>query len=73
MAGVNLREEIMEVAFEQWTESTGTVQVGSNVFPRYRKTVSDNRCGPENHMVRPIPVPVKSREISLNSGGNTDE
>ena len=43
MAGVNLRDGIMEVAFEQWTERTGRVPVGSNVFPRYRETVSEDR------------------------------
>lgn len=80
MDGANLREGIMEVAFEQWTERTytrggralihqcryrhslrRTVQVGFNVFPRYRETVSDKS-----------PVPAECREYSLNLGGNTD-
>lgn len=43
MAGANLRDGIVEVAFEQWTERTGRVPVGSNVFPRYRETVSEDR------------------------------
>lgn len=33
MAGVNLRGECMEVAFELWTERTTRFQVGSNVIP----------------------------------------
>lgn len=34
MAGVNLRERIMEVAFEQWTEQeVRRTSVGFNVIP----------------------------------------
>ena len=38
MAGENLREEFMEVAFEQWTERASGIMtcralVGSNAFP----------------------------------------
>ena len=48
-AGVSSREGVMEVAFEQWTErirvDDADEQVGSNVFPRYREAVSDERCG----------------------------
>ena len=91
MDGVNLREGIMEVAFEQWTERTcgrqqnidssvpiqarltWTVQVGANVFLRYREAVSDDRDDQIKWLIRLIPVPAESRDHSLNSGGNTDE
>ena len=91
MDGVNLREGIMEVAFEQWTERTytrgsralihqcryrpsrrRTVQVGFNVFPRYREAVSDET----NDQERPGQVDSRTGRVqrfSLNSGGNTDE
>ena len=91
MDGVNLREGIMEVAFEQWTERTytrggralihqcryrhslrRTVQVGFNVFPRYREAVADEmndqeRAGQVDSRIGRV------QRFSLNSGGNTDE
>ena len=61
MDGENLREEAMEVAFEQWTERHDA-SVGFNVFP----ALQGNGIGDD-------PVPAESREYSLNLGGNTDE
>mgnify|MGYP005779154939 FL=1 len=49
------------------------VQVGFNVFLRYREAVSDDSDDQSKYMVRLIPVPAESRDYSLNSGGNTDE
>ena len=62
--GVNLREEIMEVAFEQWTERR-KLQVDFNVFPhvtgeRYRKSIYY------------FPYRQSAEKNSLNLGGNTD-
>ena len=52
---------------------TWTVQVGSNVFLRYREAVSDDSGDQRKWLIRLIPVPAESRDYSLNSGGNTDE
>ena len=43
VGGVNLREEIMEVAFEQWTEQRENISflVSSNVFPALAEAVSE--------------------------------
>ena len=49
------------------------VQVGFNVFPRYREAVSDDSGDQRKWLIRLIPVPAESRDYSLNSGGNTDE
>ena len=67
MDGANLRDGIVEVAFEQWTEQRRyrQRQVGFNVILRYRGTVSvlimDARTGRAQ------------RNFSLNLGGNTDD
>lgn len=59
-AGASLREGIMEVALEQWTERIRRMQVGFNV-----SRVTGKRYRTE--------VPYRqSAEISLNLGGNTD-
>lgn len=46
MAGVNLHEGFMEVAFEQWTEQRRkfrifSLSVGFNVFPALKEAVSE--------------------------------
>lgn len=66
MAGVNLHEGIIEVAFEQWIERN---QAGS------RKILS--RLQRHSHVTgkqyrKKIPVLTESRENSLNLGGTTD-
>ena len=44
MDGENLRDSVVEVAFEQRTQRQfcGFCPVGSDVFPRYRDTISDD-------------------------------
>lgn len=43
MEGENLRDSVVEVAFEQRTQRQfiGFCPVGFDVFPRYRDTISD--------------------------------
>ena len=43
MDGENLREGVVEVAFEQWTEQRENISflVGSNVFPALAEAVSE--------------------------------
>lgn len=89
MAGENLREEIVEVAFEQWTERQ---RAGCTVRRRIRrksligcasrlqrfshvtgKWYRNVRADFEKNCRRLIPVSAERREYSLNLGGNTDE
>ena len=80
MAGESLREGIVEVAFEQWTErqtagcrkrqrSVGGMpadaQVGSNVFP----ALQGSGIGIDHG----CPYRQSAERFSLNLGGNTDD
>ena len=72
MDGVNLREGIMEVALEQWTEH---ILVVSRIqrFPRYREAVSDETNDQERAgQVDSRTGRVQKRKF-LNLGGNTDD
>lgn len=60
MAGENLHDGIMEVAFEQWTKRA-KASVGFNVFP----TLQGSNIGEILYWQR-------ARTLSLNLGGNTD-
>ena len=89
MAGENLREEIVEVAFEQWTERQ---RAGCTVRRRIRrksligcasrlqrfsrvtgKRYRNSGAAFGKNSRRWVPVSAECREFSLNLGGNTDE
>mgnify|MGYP001622869938 CR=1 FL=1 len=89
MAGENLREGTVEVAFEQWTERQREGCTVRRRIRRKRLIGCTSRLQRFSHVTgkryrnvradfgkncrRLIPVSAECREFSLNLGGNTDE
>lgn len=65
MAGVNLREGIMEVAFEQWTERKSADAGSTSRLQRF-PALQGSDIG------RIFPYRQRAESFSLNLGGNTD-